>query len=164
MPIPHIRSATALDMQLVFDLVRELAAYEHLGDAVDATPESLGAALFGTPPQAYCEIAMHGDDPVGFVVWFYSFSTFRSRRGLWLEDIFVRPAYRGKGCGRALFEHLGRRCVREGLARMEWSVLDWNAPSIAFYRRMGAAMLDQWTMCRLEGETLRQLGMMPAKR
>lgn len=153
-----VRPANSADAAVVFALVVELANYEKLEGEVDATCESLAAALFGQHPRAFCDIAEHAGEAVGMAIWFYSFSTFRGRHGIWIEDLFVRPAFRGRGFGKALVASLARRCVAEELARLEWSVLDWNEPSIAFYKGIGARMMDQWTNCRLDGEALQLLG------
>jgi diamine N-acetyltransferase len=106
----------------------------------------------------FCEIAEWDGEPAGIALWFPNFSSFRGRHGLYLEDLFVRPAFRRRGIGRALLRHLARRCVTEGWTRFEWAVLDWNAPSIAFYKSLGAELLDEWTVCRLGGDALARLG------
>lgn len=150
-----IRAAAPADAPLIFDLVRELADYEKLGHEVDATPATIAAALFADEPKLYCDIAEWNGEAAGFAVWFLNFSTFRGRHGIYLEDLFVRPAHRGRGIGKALMMQLARRCIDEGFARFEWAVLDWNAPSIAFYRSIGAQTMDAWKICRLSGEALR---------
>ncbi|MGA7972875.1 MAG: GNAT family N-acetyltransferase [Pseudolabrys sp.] len=149
-----IRAARPDDSVLIFSLVRELAEYEKLSHAVDATEEMIAAALFGDAPRLYCDIAEWDGQPAGFAVWFLNFSTFRGRHGIYLEDVFVRPAFRGRGIGKALLMRLARRCVDEGWARFEWAVLDWNAPSIAFYKSIGAQVMDEWKVCRLSGDAL----------
>lgn len=149
-----IRPARESDTGLIFDLVRELAEYERLADAVDATPEMIAAALFGEAPRLFCDIAEWDGEAAGLAVWFLNFSTFRGRHGIYLEDLFVRPAFRGRGLGKALMAHLAKCCVAQGLARFEWSVLDWNAPSIAFYKSIGADVMDDWKICRLSGPAL----------
>ena len=149
-----IRAARPDDSALIFALVRELADYEKLSHEVDATEEMIAAALFGDQPRLYCDIAEWDGEPAGFAVWFLNFSTFRGRHGIYLEDLFVRPAFRGRGIGKALLMRLARRCVDEGWARFEWAVLDWNAPSIAFYKSIGAQMMDEWKICRLSGDAL----------
>ncbi len=154
---PRVRPARQEDAELIFALVNELAVYEKLADAVDATVQSMTAALFGAEPRVFCEIVEWAGEPVGLAIWFYTFSTFRGRHGIWLEDLYVRPAFRGRGCGKALLALLAARCATENLARLEWSVLDWNTPSIAFYRAIGAQLLDEWTQCRCEGEALASL-------
>jgi len=143
---------------LVLDLVRGLAEYEKLAHEVEASEEGLAAALFAENPRVFCEIGEVDGAAAGFALWFYSFSTFRGRHGIYLEDLFVRPEHRGAGVGKALLVHLAQRCVEEGLGRLEWAVLDWNAPAIAFYRSMGARLLDDWTVCRLDGAALLALG------
>ena len=153
----NIRSAMPSDTRVIYALIRELAVYENLLDVVDATERMIGDALFGQTPRAFCELAEWDGEVVGFSLWFYNFSTFRGRHGIYLEDLFVRPDFRGKGLGKALIVSLARRCVAENLARFEWSVLDWNAPSIAFYKALGATMQDDWTGCRVTGEALAAL-------
>jgi diamine N-acetyltransferase len=153
----NIRSAMPSDTRVIYALVRELAVYENLLDVVDATERMIGDALFGQSPRAFCELAEWDGEVAGFSLWFYNFSTFRGRHGIYLEDLFVRPDFRGKGLGKALIVSLARRCVAEDLARFEWSVLDWNAPSIAFYKALGATMQDDWTGCRVTGEALAAL-------
>ena len=153
-----IRPAVPADAGLVFALVRELAAYERLGHEVDASEAGIAEALFGPNPRAFCDIAEWAGEPAGFALWFYSFSSFRGRHGIWLEDLFVRPAQRGHGIGRALLVRLAARCRDENLGRLEWSVLDWNEPAIAFYRAIGARAMDAWSIRRLDGDALATLG------
>jgi GNAT superfamily N-acetyltransferase len=142
---------------LVLSLIRELAEYEKLSHEVEATEAMIDAALFGEEPSLFCEIAEWGGEPVGFAVWFVNFSTFSGRHGIYLEDLFVRPAHRGKGIGKALLAYLAKVCVQRGWARLQWSVLDWNAPSIAFYKSLGAELMDEWTVCRVNGAALTAL-------
>jgi diamine N-acetyltransferase len=149
-----IRAARPDDSALIFALVCELADYEKLRNEVDATPEKISAALFAPEPRLFCTIAEWNGEPAGFAVWFLNFSTFRGRHGLYVEDLFVRPAFRGKGVGKALMRHLAQRCAEDGLARFEWTVLDWNTPSIEFYRSIGARVMDEWKVCRLSGAAL----------
>ena len=153
----RIRPASPADSDLIFALVMELAEYERLAHTVDSTPDLIAAALFGPHPRLFCDIVEWDGVPAGFALWFYNFSTFRGRHGIYLEDLFVRPAFRGKGLGKALLEALARRCREEGLPRLEWSVLDWNQPSIEFYRAQGAELLDGWTTCRVSGDALHRL-------
>jgi len=152
------RAATDSDSALVYSFIRDLAEYERLLDDVDATPASIDKALFGPNPRAFCDIAEWEGAPAGFALWFYNFSTFRGRHGIYLEDLFVRPAYRGHGIGKELVLNLARRAVRENCARVEWSVLDWNEPSIKFYEALGAIPMEEWTIYRLTGEALKKLG------
>jgi GNAT superfamily N-acetyltransferase len=152
-----IRPAIPADAPLILDFIRELAAYERLLHEVRITLADVEAILFSASPRAFCDIA-ETDGPVGFALWFYSVSTFEGRHGLYLEDLYVRPAARGAGVGKALLAALARRCVAEGLARLEWSVLDWNAPAIAFYDSLGAAAKSEWITRRLSGDALARLG------
>jgi GNAT superfamily N-acetyltransferase len=149
-----IRAARPADSVLIFALVRELADYEKLSGEIDATPEAIAAALFAREPRLFCDIAEWNGEPAGFSVWFLNFSTFRGRHGIYVEDLFVRPAFRAKGIGKALMARLAKRCVDEGWTRFEWAVLDWNAPSIAFYKSIGAQVMDEWRICRLSGPAL----------
>ncbi|HEX8663466.1 MAG TPA: GNAT family N-acetyltransferase [Beijerinckiaceae bacterium] len=156
-----VRPAAPADAALVLALIRELAEYERLADEVDATEAMIAAALFGDHPRAFCDIAEWEGEAAGLALWFYSFSTFRGRHGIYLEDLFVRPAHRGRGIGRALFTNLARRCATENLPRLEWAVLDWNEPALGFYRRLGAEALDGWTVHRLSGAALDALAAGP---
>jgi len=149
-----IRAARAADGALIFALVRELADYEKLTDEMDGSEAQIVAALFCEQPRLFCDIAEWDGQPAGFATWFLNFSTFRGRHGLYVEDIFVRPAFRKRGIGRALMQRLARRCLDEGYTRCEWAVLDWNAPSIAFYQSIGAQVMEEWRICRLSGEAL----------
>jgi GNAT superfamily N-acetyltransferase len=152
-----VRPAVPTDSALIYRFVRDLAEYEKLLDAVEATENDMTAALFGENPRAFCDIAELDGQPVGFALWFYNYSTFVGRHGIYLEDLFVRPSARGSGAGKALLAGLARRCVDEKLGRLEWAVLDWNAPSIAFYDSLGAAALDDWIVRRMTGEALARL-------
>jgi GNAT superfamily N-acetyltransferase len=153
----HIRRALAGEAGLVLSLVRELAEYEKLLHEVDATEAMIGAALFDANPRLFCDIAEWDGEPVGFAVWFVNYSTFSGRHGIYLEDLFVRPAHRGKGIGKALLVHLARECVANGWSRLQWAVLDWNTPSIEFYKSLGATLMDEWTICRVTGPALAAL-------
>ena len=154
----RIRPATKADGELVFSFIRDLAAYEKLLDDVVATPADIERALFAPHPRVFCDIAEWDGAPAGFALWFYNFSTFRGRHGIYLEDLFVRPAFRGKGIGKALLQNLAKRAVAEGCARVEWWVLDWNEPSIKFYESLGAIPMEEWTVFRLTGDALKKLG------
>jgi len=149
-----IRAAQPADAALIFALVRELADYENLSNEMDAGEVQIARALFSDHPRVFCDIAEWQGEAAGFATWFLNFSTFRGRHGIYVEDIFVRPAFRRRGIGKALMQRLAQRCVDEGFARFEWAVLDWNTPSIAFYRSIGAQVLDEWRICRLSGEAL----------
>jgi GNAT superfamily N-acetyltransferase len=152
-----IRSAMPADAGLVLTFIRELAEYEKLLHEVEAREDDIARDLFGEQPRVFCEIAEWGGEPVGFALWFYTYSTFQGRHGLYLEDLFVRPAQRGRGIGKALLANLARRCLDEGLGRLRWWVLNWNEPSIAFYRSLGAEARPEWTTFDLSGEALHRL-------
>ena len=138
-------------------LIAELAEYERLADAAVATDDDLRAQLFGAQPAAEVLIGEVDGEAAGFALFFHNFSTFLGKRGLYLEDLFVRPAFRGSGLGRHLMASLARIAVQRDCGRFEWSVLDWNAPAIGFYRTLGATGMDEWTVQRLEGDALRAL-------
>lgn len=152
-----IRRARPGEAGLVLDFVRELAAYEKLSHEVEATEAGIADALFGGDPRLFCAIAEWNGESVGFAVWFLNFSTFSGRHGIYLEDLYVRPSHRGKGIGKALLVYLAKECVDNDWSRLQWAVLDWNAPSIAFYKSLGAVMLDDWTLCRVSGPALTRL-------
>ena len=153
-----IRPARHEDARLVCAYIGELADYERLAHEAVASPEDLAAALFCPHPKVFCDLAEWSGEPAGFALWFYTFSSFRGRHGIYLEDLYVRPQFRSRGIGRALIGELAGRCAREGLARLEWAVLDWNAPSIAFYEGLGARPMQDWTVYRLTGPALDALG------
>ncbi|MFJ3900038.1 GNAT family N-acetyltransferase [Streptomyces sp. NPDC090025] len=154
-----IRTATPADVPVIHQLVRDLAEYEKALDEVRATPAQLHEALFGPQPAAYAHVAETADgEVVGFALWFLNFSTWRGVHGIYLEDLYVRPDLRGGGHGKALLTELARLCVARGYERLEWSVLNWNAPSIAFYESLGARPQDEWSVYRLTDEALRELG------
>ncbi len=152
-----VRVATVSDAPLILSFIRELAEYEHLLDEVEATEADIRRDLFGENPRSFCEIAEYEGKPVGFALWFYNYSTFRGRAGIYLEDLFVRTEARGVGAGKALLRRLAQRCVDADLGRLEWAVLNWNAPSIAFYDSLGASAKTEWTVRRLDGEALETL-------
>ena len=157
----RIEPATDADVPLILRLITALADYEKLTPQVVATEDALRATLFGPAPSAHVVIARVDEEPAGFALWFYNYSTFLARPGLYLEDLFVYPQFRGRGVGRALLQHLARIAVERGCGRMEWSVLDWNAPAIGFYRKLGAQVMEEWRICRLTGDLLRVLGGTP---
>src|SRR5271169_3154628 len=152
-----IRRARSDEAAQVLSLVRELAEYEKLLHEVEATEQMIADALFGASPRLFCDIAEWSGEVAGFAVWFINFSTFSGRSGIYLEDLFVRPALRGKGIGKALLSHLAKTCVTNGWSRLQWSVLDWNTPSIEFYKSLGAELLDEWTICKVGGPALSAL-------
>jgi len=153
-----IRKAVVGDETVVFDFVMALAKYEKLEHEVEANNEDIARDLFGPSPRVFCEIAQIEGKPVGFALWYYTYSTFVGKHGIWLEDLFVDPDARGNGIGKALMAHLATKCHKEGLARLEWWVLKWNEPSIDFYKSLGAIMQDEWSVCRMDGDALKRLG------
>ena len=153
----NIRPARKGEAPLVLSFIRELADYENLSHEVDATEAMIDAALFGDRAAAYCDFAEREGEVVGFALWFLNYSSFRGRSGLYVEDIFVRPSHRGFGVGRALLRHLAARCLAEGWTRLEWSVLDWNESAVNFYKSCGAALMEEWTICRVSGDAIRAL-------
>jgi GNAT superfamily N-acetyltransferase len=155
-----IRPAAEADIPLVLMFIRGLAEYEHLSHLVTATEETLRDALFGARPGAEVLLAFETQTPVGFAVFFHNFSTFLGRRGLWLEDIYIDPAFRRKGYGRALLLHVARIAHERGCGRFEWSALDWNTPAIDFYKGLGAVALDDWTIFRATGAALEKMAAM----
>jgi GNAT superfamily N-acetyltransferase len=152
-----IRRARADEAGLVHVFICELADYEKLSHEVEATEADIAEALFGENPRLYCDIAEWDGEPAGFAVWFVNFSTFSGKPGIYLEDLFVRPSLRGKGIGKALLVHLAKQCVTNGWSRLQWAVLDWNTPSIEFYKSLGAELMDEWTICRVNREALIRL-------
>ena len=152
-----LRAATPADVPLILGFIHDLAEYEKLRDQVICDQEMLHTSLFGERAQAEVVIAEHGSHAAGFALFFHNFSTFRGRRGLYLEDLFVRPEYRGAGVGKQLLAHLAHLAIERGCARFEWAVLDWNAPAIGFYQSLGARVLDDWRVCRLDGDALTRL-------
>jgi GNAT superfamily N-acetyltransferase len=160
----RIAPATPEDAALIVALVRELAEYERLLHEVRMTPEDVVRDLFGPRPYAEAVIAREGAEAVGFALWFHNYSTFAGRPGLYLEDLYVRPAFRGRGHGEALLRYLARLAIERGCARFEWAVLDWNAPAIAFYRKLGAAAMDDWTVQRVTGPALHALAFGPEEK
>lgn len=149
-----IRQATRDDVPLVLEFIRELARYERLEHEVSASEEDLRQALFGERRHTEVVFACSAGEPVGFALFFHNFSTFKGRPGIYLEDLFVRPQARGRGIGKRLLAYLARTAVERRCARLEWAVLDWNEPSIGFYRSLGAAPMDEWTIFRLTGDAL----------
>ena len=153
-PAIEIRPAAAGDVPLILRFIRELAAYEKAEHEVVATEASLRASLFGEAARARALVCRVDGVDAAFAVYFFNYSTWQGRPGLYLEDLYVAPAYRNAGAGQALLHHLARTAVQEGCGRFEWSVLDWNAPAIAFYRSIGAVAMDEWVRYRLAGEAL----------
>ncbi|MFB2922125.1 GNAT family N-acetyltransferase [Aerosakkonema funiforme] len=152
-----VRSATPADVPTLFHLIKALAEYEKLSHAVVGNIESLESHLFGERPYVEAILAELSGETVGFALFFHNYSTFLTKPGIYLEDLFVLPEYRGRGIGKALLTHVAKLAVSRDCGRMEWSVLDWNEPAIAFYQRMGAAVLPDWRICRVTGDSLTNL-------
>jgi len=152
-----LRQARMEDVDLILELIRGLAEFEKLSHQVQVTREQLQSTLFGARPAAEVVLAFDGENVVGFAVCFANFSTFLGKPGLYLEDLYVRPEFRGRGHGRALLRHLATLALERGCGRFEWTVLDWNESAIEFYRRQGAEVLPQWRICRVTGEALAQM-------
>ena len=164
MSSPHtLRAAEPRDVTAIVALITELAEFEQLTHLLEVTPDKLAPHLFGVRPVAECVVAEVAGEVVAFALFFSNYSTFLARPGLYLEDLYVRPAHRGSGLGRALLEHLARLAIERGCGRFEWSVLDWNVNAIAFYEKLGATVMPDWRICRLSGERLAALGV-PATR
>ena len=157
MPNVHIEPATGRDVPVVLRLIQGIAEYEKLSHEVFATEARLRASLFGPRPAAEAVIAYADAEPVGFAIFFHNFSTFLGQRGMYLEDLFVQPEWRKQGIGRRLMAHVAKVAVERGCGRLEWAVLDWNAPAISFYRSLGARDMDEWTVYRLTGSDLEKL-------
>lgn len=159
-----IRPATAGDVPRILEMIRELAAYERALDEVTATEDGLRGALFAAQPAVFAHVADVDGVVVGFALWFVNFSTWLGRHGIYLEDLYVTPALRGRGLGKALLAELAAICVRRGYGRLEWWVLDWNEPAIGFYRSIGAQPMSEWTVQRLAGQPLADLALTAVQR
>lgn len=153
----EIAPATEADVPLILQMIKALAEYERLGHEVVATEAMVRESFFGPTPHASAVIARIGGNAVGMAIWFSTYSTFLSKPGIYLEDLFVLPEFRGKGIGRALLRHLARIAVERGCGRIEWSVLDWNETAIRFYRSISARAMDEWTVYRLTGDAITRL-------
>jgi GNAT superfamily N-acetyltransferase len=153
----RIERATERDVALILRLIKELAVYERMADEVVATEDGLRQTLFGARPSAEVVVGYAGAEPAGFALFFHNFSTFLGKPGLYLEDLFVVPKFRGRGYGKALLVHLAKLAVERDCGRFEWSVLDWNEPAIGFYQKLGAKRMDAWTIFRVTGEALQTL-------
>jgi len=152
-----LRPATRADVPVILDLVRGLAEYERLAADCIATEAALSETLFGARPQAEVILALADGVPAGFALFFHNYSTFLARHGIYLEDLFVKPAFRGRGIGKILLSHLANLAVERGCGRLEWSVLDWNTDAIRFYESLGAKAMDEWTVYRITGPALAAL-------
>jgi GNAT superfamily N-acetyltransferase len=152
-----IRSARPGDNALIRAYIAELADYERAPEKAAASEADIALHVFGEHPIMHAEMAEWDGKPAGFAFWYFNFSSWEGKPGLYLEDLWVRPEFRGKGIGKALLQHLAKLALREGCTRYTWQVLDWNTPSIAFYKAMGAAVMEEWLTCRVEGEALKAL-------
>ena len=167
-PLPHLSAmnpvtikiarAEPSDAPVILALIRELAEFERLLDQVTATEEGIRESLFGSQPRAEVLLARVADEVAGFALYFHNYSTFVGKHGMYLEDLFVRPRFRGSGCGRELLRQLAALALQRGCGRLEWAVLDWNQRAIEFYRKLGAVPMDEWTVYRLSGEALVRIG------
>ena len=157
-----IRAAVPSDVPVILRMIKALAEYEKEPESAKATEEQMHVALFAEQPTAYCELVdVEGDQVVAFALWFKNFSTWTGTAGIYLEDLFVLPEHRGKGYGKALLVHLAQKCIANGWHRFQWWVLDWNEPSIEFYRALGAEAMDEWTVYRVSGDALQRLADSP---
>lgn len=154
----EIRPATAADAQLIYDFIVELAVYEKAEQEVVTTPAELTRTLFGPDAKARALVCSVDGQAAGYAVYFYNFSTWLGRNGIWLEDVYITPAFRGRGAGKALLKHVAGIAVKENCGRFEWRVLNWNTPAIEFYEALGAKPQDEWTIYRLTGDALKKLG------
>ena len=152
-----IRSTTVDDVPVILEMIHGLAAFEKMSDEVVATPEKLIASLFGDKPEAYCVLAEEGSETVGIAIYFYNYSTFLAQKGLHLEDLFVKEAFRGQGHGERILRYLAGVAIAEECGRFEWTVLDWNEAAIRFYEKMGARILKEWRICRVDGADISSL-------
>jgi len=157
-----IRSAKPADVPAILQLIKDLAFYEKAPDAVKSTEENLRVALFGEEPKVFAHVAEDGGKIVGIAIWFLNYSTWMGTHGIYLEDLYVDPEFRGKGYGIALLKSLAKICVERGYSRLQWWVLDWNEPSINFYKSLGAVPMDEWTVFRVDGQALQNLGKVTA--
>jgi GNAT superfamily N-acetyltransferase len=151
------RQANASDAALILTFIKKLAEYEKLLHEVVATEETIRQSLFCADPKAFCVLAEHDGKSVGFAICFYNYSTFQGKPGIYIEDLFVEPEFRGRGIGKGFFAHLAKKALREDCGRIQWWVLDWNEPSINFYKKMGAKPMDEWVVYRLEGSCIENL-------
>ena len=157
-----IRSAKPADVPAILQLIKDLAVYEKAPDAVKSTEENLRVALFGEEPKVFAHVAEDGGQIVGIAIWFLNYSTWMGTHGIYLEDLYVDPEFRGKGYDIALLKSLAKICVERGYSRLQWWVLDWNEPSINFYKSLGAVPMDEWTVFRVDGQALQNLGKVTA--
>jgi len=154
----NIRPARKEEVGIVLQLIHDLAHYEKAPDEVEATEKELLTTIFAEEPRVFCDLVEVDGDIAGMAIWFLNYSTWQGKHGIYLEDLFIKPEFRGRGFGKALLQHLARICEEKGYGRFQWWVLDWNSPAIEFYRSLGAVAMDEWTVYRVSGEALRDLG------
>ena len=153
-----IRQARKEEVGIVMQLIHDLAHYEKAPDEVEATEKELLTTIFAEEPRVFCDLVEVDGDIAGMAIWFLNYSTWQGKHGIYLEDLFIKPEFRGRGFGKALLQHLARICEEKGYGRFQWWVLDWNSPAIEFYRSLGAVAMDEWTVYRVSGEALKDLG------
>ena len=153
-----IRPAVREEVGVVLQLIHDLAHYEKAPNEVEATEKELVSTIFSEDPKVFCDVVEVDGDIAGMAIWFLNYSTWQGKHGIYLEDLFIKPEYRGRGYGKALLQHLARICEEKGYGRFQWWVLDWNSPAIEFYRSLGAVAMDEWTVYRVSGQALKELG------
>jgi GNAT superfamily N-acetyltransferase len=153
-----IRPAKKEEVGIVLQLIHDLALYEKAPNEVEATERELLETIFSSDPKVFCDLVEVDGEIVGMAIWFLNYSTWQGKHGIYLEDLFIKPEYRGRGYGKALLRHLAKICDERGYGRFQWWVLDWNSPAIEFYRSLGAVAMDEWTVYRVSGRALKDLG------
>ena len=154
----QIRPARRDEVGIVLQLIHDLAVYEKAPNEVEATEKELLETIFSSDPKVFCDLVEVDGEIAGMAIWFLNYSTWQGKHGIYLEDLFVKPEYRGRGYGKALLKHLAKICDDKGYGRFQWWVLDWNSPAIEFYRSLGAVAMDEWTVYRVSGQALKELG------
>jgi GNAT superfamily N-acetyltransferase len=153
-----IRPARQEEVGVVLQLIHDLAVYEKAPNEVEATEKELLETIFTSDPKVFCDLVEVDGEIAGMAIWFLNYSTWQGKHGIYLEDLFIKPEYRGRGYGKALLKHLAKICDEKGYGRFQWWVLDWNSPAIEFYRSLGAVAMDEWTVYRVSGQALKELG------
>ena len=153
-----IRPAQRQEVGIVLQLIHDLAVYEKAPNEVEATEKKLLETIFSSDPKVFCDLVEVDGEIAGMAIWFLNYSTWQGKHGIYLEDLFIKPEYRGRGYGKALLKHLAKICDDKGYGRFQWWVLDWNSPAIEFYRSLGAVAMDEWTVYRVSGQALKELG------
>ena len=156
-----IRAAKVEEVPIILNLIKDLAEYEKAPDEVEANESDLIATIFAENPKVFCDVVEVDGEIVGMAIWFLNYSTWQGKHGIYLEDLFIEPEFRGRGYGKALLQHLAAICNERGYGRFQWWVLDWNSPAIEFYRALGAEAMSEWTVYRVSGQPLRELGNFP---